>query len=54
MDGQRYLLMLGADGRYVTVYTDTSCLGSWQVERFGGALTPASIRTFLQLVKEIS
>lgn len=32
----------------VTIYTKNRNLGAFKVERFGGALTPESIRAFLE------
>jgi hypothetical protein len=47
-DGQeqgRYSLLLGDDA-HVWIYTATANLGGYQLDRFGGKLTPVAIRRF--------
>lgn len=43
-DGMKYLFVLRQSGDAVDVYTPTSCIGGYNLSRFGGELSPSSIR----------
>lgn len=45
-DGRCYLFMLTQEQDMVAIYTPTHSLGLYRIDRFGGALSPASIRAF--------
>ncbi len=42
----RYRIMAG-DGGMVSVFTPDSCLGLYRMERFGGHLSPVTVRAFV-------
>lgn len=50
-DGTRLRLCLDTDRDMVTIYTDTHNLGGYRLERFGGRLSPDSIRRFFDDTK---
>lgn len=41
-----YRLMLDVEAGMVVIYTADDNLGGWRLERFGGSLSPATIRGF--------
>jgi hypothetical protein len=45
--GTSYLFQLTDDGDAVMVYTPTRAIGGYLIGRFGGQLSPGSIRQFL-------
>lgn len=47
-DGASLRFVLDSDSAMVCIYTTTANLGGWRLDRFGGSLSPESIRAFLK------
>lgn len=48
IDGTSYSFALNSDSGHVMIYSPTRCLGGFLLARFEGALSPASIRRFVE------